>query len=1205
MFIKLNCNLTESLFYGRYEFHIAKKIREAYGLSQELFSITGNVIFENVTEIRKFIQLVNKHRNENEKLLVGEVYGSGLLDEIYHFILREYEASVNKNVFDKAINYLNINLGEENLREVVFDFVELFPPKEIYQGKASVFDYLNSFTETRSNYAITLEEIMLLYFANFNPANKKLKEFFDEQYLSKKEKYLTVIGQLNKFFLTQERFGPDNQDIFSLLMTPIISNPDNLWDQLEFIKNRWGIIIKDFLLNKILTSKDLMKEDAKFEFFGGGAPPTIAPFYKGKIKDADKFVIGKSLYKYALDAEKDTYEPENFTKDLHWMPQVVMIAKNIYVWLDQLSKTYQREIKTLDQIPDEELDLLASRNFNALWLIGIWERSSASKRIKHILGNIDAVASAYSLYDYNIANDLGGESAYQNLNQRAKQRGIRLASDMVPNHTGIYSKWTIEHPEYFIQSSVCPFPNYRFTGENLSQDSNIEIRIEDGYWTRSDAAVVFQRIDKRTNQVTYIYHGNDGTNMPWNDTAQLNMLEGYVREAVIQKIFEVARRFSIIRFDAAMTLAKRHFSRLWYPQPGKGGDIPSRAEHSLTSEEFDLKFPVEFWREVVDRINNELPDTLLLAEAFWLMEGYFVRTLGMHRVYNSAFMHMMMKEENDKYRDLITNTLEFEPEILKRYVNFMSNPDEETAIKQFGTDDKYFGVLTMMITLPGLPMFAHGQVEGYTEKYGMEYQRAYYNEAPKEWLVERHARQIFPIMKKRYLFAEVDNFWIYDCIDNSGNVNENVFAFTNSYSNEKAIVLYNNTYERAEGKIYYSSQKLVNYGNEKRLSKISLIESLNLKDDENIFYVMFDEISKLNFIYNYSDFKNGFEISLNSFEHRVFINIVEVYDSEGIFRNLYHKYFHKGIYDIEKEIKEIKYEPIYQAFNSIFENDELSQLYKCLAIDTKNEDCKSLQKLDNKFYYFMNLMNSFSDRKIDVTKSSKQFADFMNAIKYSNMIINEKEILESSSLRTFYKCIMTSKYSNYKENIILVILYNIISILNKEYKDNPEFINEFNFKKLLHETLLKLGRGEVGVEREYSLLISLNNLAQEMVSAVSVYIMQGKKKNNINGKISELILESLEREELKFFLLVNTYKDVIYFSKERFEEFIDWIFTLIVLESFLILQENKNITVDLKMIVEKFILLNDDFKKISQRSEYKFEVLKTMLADIYKKERTD
>ena len=43
------------------------------------------------------------------------------------------------------------------------------------------------------------------------------------------------------------------------------------------------------------------------------------------------------------------------------------------------------------------------------------------------------------------------------------------------------------------------------------------------------------------------------------------------------------------------------------------------------------------------------------------MEGYFVRTLGMHRVYNSAFMNMMRDEKNAEYRPVIKNTLEFDP----------------------------------------------------------------------------------------------------------------------------------------------------------------------------------------------------------------------------------------------------------------------------------------------------------------------------------------------------------------------------------------------------------------------------------------------------------------------------------------------------------------------------------------------------------------
>jgi hypothetical protein len=179
-----------------------------------------------------------------------------------------------------------------------------------------------------------------------------------------------------------------------------------------------------------------------------------------------------------------------------------------------------------------------------------------------------------------------------------------------------------------------------------------------------------------------------------------------------------------------MTLAKKHIERLWYPEPGQGGAIPSRAEHAMSKAAFDAAMPVEFWREVVDRVAAEVPDTLLLAEAFWLMEGYFVRTLGMHRVYNSAFMNMLRDEKNADYRLVVKDTLEFDPEILKRYVNFMSNPDEKTAVDQFGTGDKYFGIATLMATMPGLPMIGHGQVEGFAEKYGMEFRRAYWDEHP-------------------------------------------------------------------------------------------------------------------------------------------------------------------------------------------------------------------------------------------------------------------------------------------------------------------------------------------------------------------------------------------------------------------------------------------------------------------------------------------
>ncbi len=105
---------------------------------------------------------------------------------------------------------------------------------------------------------------------------------------------------------------------------------------------------------------------------------------------------------------------------------------------------------------------------------------------------------------------------------RAWQRGIRLSADMVPNHMGIDSKWVIEHPDWFLSLPYPPYPSYTFNSENLSDDSRVEIHLEDHYYDHSDAAVVFKRYDRHTEDTRYIYHGNDGTSFPWNDTAQLD-----------------------------------------------------------------------------------------------------------------------------------------------------------------------------------------------------------------------------------------------------------------------------------------------------------------------------------------------------------------------------------------------------------------------------------------------------------------------------------------------------------------------------------------------------------------------------------------------------------------------------------------------------------------------------------------------------------
>ncbi|MCS7260004.1 MAG: alpha-amylase family glycosyl hydrolase [Anaerolineae bacterium] len=883
------------------EFHVSRLARERYRFDESLFQLSGNVILANFHAARLFAQRINRTRDlarfPEQAIRAGQLNAMGLIDEILHYVVELYRQQKNPTVMSQALAWLEQRLGREAVEKTLRRFSDEFPPLVVYRRKIDLDAYLAGESDGVPHRNIALEELLLLWLANANPAFAPFLELFDDERLERETAYSQIIAELHTFFETQPRFGPDHQNLVDMLRSPAIAVPYSLPGQLEYIRTRWGALLGRYIF-RMLGSLDLIREEER-PIFPGPGPIRV--------------------YKYTgLELETERFSP-----DRDWMPRLVLIAKNTYVWLDQLSRKYGRPIQRLDQIPDEELATLAEWGFTGLWLIGLWERSWASQRIKQLCGNPEAAASAYALYDYQIAAALGGEQALLDLRHRAWRHGIRLASDMVPNHMAIDSKWVIEHPDWFIGQDYSPFPNYTFNGPDLSQDERVGIFIEDHYYDRTDAAVVFKRLDRWTGAVRYIYHGNDGTGMPWNDTAQLNYLKPEVREAVIRVILDVARRFPIIRFDAAMTLTKRHYQRLWFPEPGTGGDIPSRSDHAMTRAEFDAAMPNEFWREVVDRVAQEMPDTLLLAEAFWLMEGYFVRTLGMHRVYNSAFMNMLRDEENAKYRSVIKNTLEFDPEILKRFVNFMNNPDERTAVDQFGKDDKYFGVCTMMVTMPGLPMFGHGQIEGFAEKYGMEYRRAYWDEKPDEWLIERHRREIFPLLHRRHLFSEVRYFRLYDFFSLDGSVNEDVFAYSNRCGDERALIIYNNRFAEARGWIRTSVAYSVKsgHGDERHLVQDTLGEGLGLHHAPGWFSIFRDHVSGLEYIRSNQELcSQGLYVELGAYKRHVFLDWRQVQDdAAGHYARLTSYLAGRGVPDIAAAMRELLLQPVLLAFEALLD----------------------------------------------------------------------------------------------------------------------------------------------------------------------------------------------------------------------------------------------------------------------------------------------
>jgi len=881
------------------EFHISRQVRDKYQFDQSLYALDGNILFADLYAIRLFVNKVNQQRDllhfPELTLKSGQVNALGLIDEIFHYVVYLFKQQVSKSALADALTALTSSLGAKKTDEVLALFLKEFPPLAVYTKKQTAEEYLEANTKGVPNRLLVLEELLIHYITIHNPALDQCAEFFESPLLDENRGFHQVYDELQTFFADLPGFGPQGQTLVELLLSPARHVPHSLTGQLEYIREHWASFLGEYFY-RILSGLDLIKEENKLSF--GGPGPAQVPAYDLA-----------ALLAAGMDADRVAFSP-----DREWMPGCVLIAKNTYVWLDQLSRKYQRIITRLDEIPGEELDVLAAAGVTGLWLIGLWERSRASAQIKRLCGNPEAIASAYSLYAYDIASDLGGDAAYAGLRDAAWQRGIRLASDMVPNHMGIDSPWVIQHPDWFLGLDRSPYPSYAFNGENLSADPGVVIQIEDHYFTKTDAAVVFRRIDRASGNTRYIYHGNDGTSMPWNDTAQLDYLKAEVREVVYQTILSVARKFPIIRFDAAMTLAKKQVKRLWFPEPGQGGAIPSRSEHALTHEQFETAMPEEFWRNVVDRIAVEAPDTLLLAEAFWMMEGYFVRTLGMHRVYNSAFMHMLRDENNTGYKQLLKNTLEFEPEILKRYVNFMNNPDEKTAVEQFGKGDKYFGVCTLMATFPGLPMLGHGQIEGFAEKYGMEYRRAYMDEVVDNNLIERHRREIFPLLRHRNQFSGVENFWLFDFNDASGQVNDNVYAFSNGQGSERNLVLFNNNYSSTEGWIKTSTTRLTSSRNRK--ARIELVQSLGLPRGVRQFVIFSDHSTGLQYIRPLKGLHDeGFHIHLNGYEYHVFHDFrVVSSDTAHDYQRLVDFLGERGVPDVNAALGELFIQPVLQPF---------------------------------------------------------------------------------------------------------------------------------------------------------------------------------------------------------------------------------------------------------------------------------------------------
>jgi glycosidase len=354
-----------------------------------------------------------------------------------------------------------------------------------------------------------------------------------------------------------------------------------------------------------------------------------------------------------------------------WPRDPVVHEVFTWVWLEELGRSLGRAV-TLADVPAEEWDHIARRGFDAVWLMGVWERSpmgaaiaraneamaAAHHEVLADLTDDDVVGSAYCVRDYRVDDRLGGEAGLAIARQELAKRGARLVLDLVPNHVAPDHRWVAEHPEYFILG----------TAEDAERDPASFIPI---------GGHVFAC-------------GRDPYFPAWPEVLQLDASNPALRAAMTALVANLTERCDGLRCDMAMLMLDDVFRRTW-------GD---RVGHEAVEGDRG------FWPVVIEAARQASPDFRLWAEAYWDLEPVLLEqgfdACYDKRLYDRIVHHASMHE--------VRAHLAAPVEGQHHTVRFVENHDEPRAASLLSPAEHLVS-LTAMLTLPGVALVHEGELD--------------------------------------------------------------------------------------------------------------------------------------------------------------------------------------------------------------------------------------------------------------------------------------------------------------------------------------------------------------------------------------------------------------------------------------------------------------------------------------------------------------
>jgi Alpha amylase, catalytic domain len=348
-----------------------------------------------------------------------------------------------------------------------------------------------------------------------------------------------------------------------------------------------------------------------------------------------------------------------------WPAQPVIHEADTWVWLAELGPA-----RTLGDVPGDAWDELTLPGVDAVWLMGVWERSPAGLEIalrnEQLLAAFraalpdlapgDVVGSPYCIRDYVVDPRLGGPAGLAAARAELARRGVRLLLDYVPNHVAPDHPWVHERPEVFVRGGP----------DDLAREPDAFVEV-DGH---------------------VLARGRDPYFAPWPDVVQLDAFSPRMRDASVETLGAIGDQCDGVRCDMAMLMLADVFAKTW------GGRVePPPA--------------AEFWPEVLGRVRERHPEMLFVAEAYWDLE-WTLQQQGFDYCYDKRLYDRLLGEDAASVRGHLQADVAYQ----RRLLRFLENHDEPRAAATLRPVDRERAAAVAIATLPGATLWHEGQFDG-------------------------------------------------------------------------------------------------------------------------------------------------------------------------------------------------------------------------------------------------------------------------------------------------------------------------------------------------------------------------------------------------------------------------------------------------------------------------------------------------------------